>query len=68
MRSRLSEPSTASRIVPGVMGNPPRTAFEPSPTILVAMTSSSRRPVLAIQLPMISSVRPEVSAEIGLTG
>ena len=57
------------RIVAGdTGGEPPAIAFDPSPICLVATTRSLRRPVLASQFPMISSVRPQVSALTGLTG
>jgi hypothetical protein len=68
VRSRRSDASTAARTAAGVIGAPSRTCALPGPVILVAITRSSRRPVRAIQSPMISSVRPTVSARTGLVG
>jgi hypothetical protein len=55
-------------MVSDVIGAPPRACRNPAPECLVASTTSLRRPVRANQVPMISSVRPTVSARVGLTG
>ena len=65
--SRLSESWTAPGRSSGVTPRPSR-AIALGPSILVATTHSSRRPVRANHSPMISSVRPIVSARTGVVG